>query len=152
MDTVVIKRCESKCNIVLVCTSSLFCFVGINGLLLWSEYFLGSTAICAGLVSINYWRDEKMYSLRHRLDVIVAKTSFISFILYGIKYINDEIDIIVYYCLMITFLYYMSMYCHYKFRNRLWMIPHVCFHLCGGAAQYFVISSCGKKHLLLLDN
>ena len=57
-------KCKCKCNSVLVCTSSLFCVIGLNGLLSWQEYFLGSTAIFAGLASINFWRREEMNSMR----------------------------------------------------------------------------------------
>ena len=136
---------NTGCNTILVGTSSLFCLIGVNGLLL-NEYFLGLTAITSGLVSMNFWRKEIMCSLRHRVDRIVARISFMNYSIYTLLYIEENIDILYYLCLITTCLYCLSLYCGYRYRTRVWMVAHVLFHICVCVGQYLIIISNGSNN------
>ena len=98
-----------------------------------AECYLSICLLATIFFSQLFWRNPIKNSLIHRIDAIIAKISFISFILYTILYKNLNIYLLVSYILiMVGGLY--TFYNSHKYSSEEWccnnhLIYHGCSHL-----------------------
>ena len=122
-----------------ICFSSLF-FMALS-LYGYSkkQYLLANVALATSLCSVNFWRDAN-YSYRRTADVIMAKCSFVIYLMHGVKYVTWKPFVISGYsslgCLL--YCYYMS---NKHGNSEKWWKYHMMFHFFISYAQWITIKS-----------
>jgi hypothetical protein len=104
-----------------------------------NNYLLANVALITTICSVNFWRDAT-YSYRRTADVIMAKISFIIFIVYGVPYVTWIPFVVTGYTSLVVLIYcyYMS---NKHSNSELWWKYHMMFHLLISYTQYIAIKS-----------
>ena len=131
---------ESK---YIVFSSCFFLIPSIYGFIN-NQYFFAITSLLTSIFSINYWREAK-YCYRRSCDMIMARMSFMIYIVSGCYYtaINGYVPtIIIWYGLVLSLCYFYYMSCNsvicvdesINALSNVWYKYHFMFHfiiLCG---------------------
>jgi hypothetical protein len=103
------------------------------------QYFLAITSLLTTSCSINFWRDAT-YSYRRTADCIMAKITFIVYIIHGVPYVTWMPFIVTGYGALVALIY-----CYYMSNKHadsdLWWKYHMMFHLLISYTQFIGIKS-----------
>ena len=104
-----------------------------------NKYFLANTALMTTLCSINFWRDAT-YSYRRTADVIMAKISFVTFMVSSVPYVTWMPFVSTGYSALagVIYCYFMS---NKHADSEVWWKYHMMFHLLISYTQFVGIKS-----------
>jgi hypothetical protein len=113
------------------------------------QYFLAIISVSSSLCSINFWRDAT-YSYRRTVDVIMAKLTFVIYVITGMTYVTCLPFLITGYSALFALLY-----CYYMSNkhgdSNLWWKYHMMFHLLVSCTQIIAIKSIVDYDKLCLE-
>lgn len=122
----------------LVVSSCFFLVPSVYGYVN-QQYFYGTVSLMTSLCSINFWRNAN-YSYRRTIDHIMAKISFLIYLISGFHYITFVPFLINAYGVLFAILY-----CYYMSNNsnntNKWWKYHMMFHLLISYNKMIIIKS-----------
>ena len=127
---------------------SSFGFIGTAVYALFKNYYgYGCLSACIGICSINHWRNPR-YGLIRNIDITVAYTSAVLYIINGFLYV--KVPIIKYTGIpmvsVILYAYKFSDNIHKQYPDKsYWVKYHVLFHLIA-VFQIFIITYFNNKN------
>ena len=126
----------------LVCSSLLFMVPSIYAFYLHLYFFSGLLLITSA-VSANHWRDALFDSQRRTIDRMIAKLSFVIFMVDGVMHIRYIPYICVGYAnlVAIVYCYKQPNDLYLEQHSTVWYKYHMMFHFCVMCEQLLVIIS-----------
>ena len=115
------------------------------------EYCLSTASTCVFLCSLNYWRDAR-YSIRRNIDIIVAYTVSLTYVIYGHLYVGNSIVLYTGFPIgcIIYGLYNTSKNKYYANKHNFsWVKYHMLFHFITACEQVIVINYSTNNNNLL---
>jgi len=102
-------------------------------------YFPSQILFLVSFASANYWRNPSP-GLRYKMDIIIARTSFVYFLIQGLTKVKNPTLQLIGYPIIIF-----SLYCYKKSRdlnnegNSYYILYHMIFHLTTIIVQTIII-------------